>query len=718
MNPRLQAYTILHTRKEDRISLQQDLPDQSFGCLAFGDDAMKKYLSSQVFSALRECIDKGNSLDREIATPVAKGMKKWASELGATHYAHWFQPLTGVTAEKHESFLAFKDGKAIEEFSGDELVQQNPDAASLPHSGLRTAFEARGFSAWDPGSPAFIFETDYGKTLCIPTIFVSNTGASLDYKIPLLKSISVLEKASLELIHFFDKSVKKVYPCMGAEQEFFLVDEAWFNLRPDLILTGRTVVGASPTSRLVKNHYFGSIPERVLGVLKQVEYEAHRLGIPLKTRHNEVAPGQFEVVPHFEELNIAIDHGQILMVLLDRVARKHRFRVLLHEKPFEGVNGSAKHNNWSLHTDKGRNLFSPGSKPEENLMFLTFFTAVLRAVSEYPDLLSASIANIGNDLRLGADEAPPKSIFVFVGQALGQVLEDIVNPPRKKKNVPLNPYLKIGIQKIPQLQVHHADTNRTSPIAFTGKKFEFRAVGSSTNSSHPMMVLNTIVAEQFSQVKYRVERKMARGRPQDLALLDIIKENIEASQKMRFDGDEFNDGWQKEIAKRKLKTISHTPQALKAYKSDKVRQLFEKQAIFTAQELQLRYDVLLDDYLHRVGVEQEVIDNLSRTQVLPVALAYLKAISGDNSFEQIAGSKETINKISEAVSSLFGCLSELDHLRKEIDNQDSSSQKGEMVVQRLVPLFQQIRNAVDDLEGLMPDNDWTLPKYREILFVN
>ncbi len=561
-NLRFKALEMIQNRIPTAPVSHPNRVSEMFGENVFTQEVMKQYLTKEVFKALQSAIDHGTTVGRDIAESVANGMKSWAIEKGATHYTHWFQPLTGLTAEKHDAFLKMEGGKAVEAFSGDNLVQQEPDASSLPSGGIRNTFEARGYTAWDPQLPAFIFETPYGKTLCIPTIFVSYTGEALDYKAPLLKTIEVLSKAAVDVCHFFDRSVKRVTPTLGIEQEYFLIDRCWVDLRPDLTMCGRAVIGAPPArGQQLEDHYFGSIPERVFACMKEFEIECFRVGIPLTTRHNEVAPSQFECAPIFEELNVAIDHNLLLMDLLDRVARKHNFRVLLHEKPFAFINGSGKHNNWSIATDHGKNLLSPGNAPKDNLQFLTFFINIIKALHVHADLMRAVIASAANDHRLGANEAPPAIISAFIGTQLTKILDELERPSRKKNADMPKGYVRLGIPKIPEILLDNTDRNRTSPFAFTGNKFEFRAVGSSANSAGPMIVLNAIVANQLIEFKKTVDRKVVRGKKKETAILEVLRDYVKESKAIRFEGNGYSKEWEDEAALRGLSNIKQTPRA-------------------------------------------------------------------------------------------------------------------------------------------------------------
>ena len=723
---RQQAIALIQSRKIDLPPLPSEDAIDVFGSHVFSKKVMLHYLSQDIYRKLEKCMESGESLTRDIANPVANAIKAWAIDNGVTHFTHWFQPLTGLAAEKHESFLELSGGEPIYNFSGEELIQQEPDASSFPHGGLRSTFEARGYTAWDSSSPVFIFHTKYGKTLCIPTIFVSFRGEALDYKIPLLRSISLLDEAATKVCQIFDKQIVRVIPTLGMEQEFFLIDEAFFNLRPDLILTGRTLLGTSSAKdQQLADHYFGSIPERVYAFMNQIEYEAHKIGIPLKTRHNEVAPGQYECAPYFEEINVAIDHGLMLMDIMDRAARQHRFRTVFHEKPFSGINGSGKHNNWSLQTHKGRNLLSPGKVPRDNLMFLAFFTSVIRAVSEHSDLLRASIASAGNDQRLGGHEAPPPIISVFIGSELTRVLDDIVSPPRKKKANANNPYLKLGISKIPELFLDNTDRNRTSPFAFTGNKFEFRAVGSSANSSNPMMVLNAIVADQLLKFDKLVRGKINRGRKKELAVLDAIKENIMASRSIRFEGDGYSPNWIQEARKRGLGHVETTPEALSSYLSTKSLKLFTSLKVFSESELRARYEVMLENYIAQIRIESDILHEIISTQILPISFSYEKELlenlqlhkQMDWEEDLVGEGREMVKNLRACMEKLLAMLREMEEEKVRIEAMGSKQEIATAYAERIVPYLNKIREKSDSLEGILPDARWPLPKYREMLFI-
>ncbi len=596
-NLRFKALNVIFSRSIHEIKAPSSKISDFFGVNVFDKKKMKDYLSKEAYQSIINSIDLAEPLNREVSEQIASAMKFWAMSKGATHYTHWFQPLTGATAEKHDSFFEpGPDGSAMECFSGSALVQQEPDASSFPSGGIRNTFEARGYTAWDPSSPAFIMESKSGKTLCIPTVFVSYTGEALDYKAPLLKALSALDKAAVDVCHYFDKSIEKVNASLGIEQEYFLVDLALFNARPDLYLTGRTLFGhMSAKGQQLDDHYFGTIPERVYSFMVDFETEALKLGIPLKTRHNEVAPSQFECAPIYEEINLAIDHNQLLMDLMEKIARRHHFKVLLHEKPYAGINGSGKHNNWSMITNTGKNLLSPGKTPKNNLMFLTFFVNTIKAVYEHADLLRSSITSVSNDHRLGANEAPPAIISIFLGSQLSEVLDEI-ETSRISKKVKEDNALWLGIPKIPQILLDNTDRNRTSPFAFTGNKFEFRAVGSSANSSAPMTILNTIVADQLNTFKVDVDKLIKKGEKKDVAILTVLKRCIKESKNIRFEGNGYSDEWEKEAKSRGLSNIKTTPKALDADVSEKTMALFERTQIFNKREADARHEIRLESF--------------------------------------------------------------------------------------------------------------------------
>lgn len=687
---------------------------------------MKDYLPKNAYEILLQSIDQGVQIDHDLAEHVSQAMKSWAISQGASHYTHWFQPLTGATAEKHDAFFEpGNDGKGIEKFTADALVQQEPDASSFPNGGIRNTFEARGYTAWDPSSPAFIYETGGSKTLCIPTVFLSYTGEALDYKAPLLKALNVLDKAAVDVAQYFDKSIHKVTASLGIEQEYFLVDMTLFNARPDLQLTGRTLFGhMSAKGQQLEDHYFGSIPERVMAFMVELEQEALKLGIPLKTRHNEVAPSQFECAPMYEEMNLAIDHNQLLLNLMEQVALRHQFKVLIHEKPYAGINGSGKHNNWSLVTNTGVNLLSPGKTPKTNLMFLTFFVSTIMAVYEHADLLRASIASASNDHRLGANEAPPAIISIFLGSQLNAVLDE-VESARVAKKVKTEPTLWHGIPKIPELQLDNTDRNRTSPFAFTGNKFEFRAVGSSQNSASPMIVLNTIVAHQLIQFKEEVERQIKKGIKKDLALLNVVRKYIKDSKAIRFEGNGYSKEWEREAAERGLSNIKTTPKALDVYLQEKSLQLFEKMEIFSKRESEARHEILLENYYKKLQIEARVIGELVNSMLAPAGINYQNTL-----IENVRGLKELklpqeayssqlnlIERISEHVNAILQDTESMRQERKKANALTSVRDRAIAYEEQVKPYFDQIRYHLNKLEQIVEDGKWPLPKLRELLFV-
>lgn len=699
-----------------------------FGKHVFGVDAMREYLSDEGYKAVTEAMEKGVAIDRKVADQVAACMKAWAQSKGVTHYTHWFQPLTGTTAEKHDGFFEpFGNGRAIERFSGSQLVQQEPDASSFPNGGVRSTFEARGYTAWDPTSPAFI----WGETLCIPTIFVSYTGEALDYKTPLLKSLHALDREATEVCQYFDKSVSKVIGTLGWEQEYFLIDAALYNIRYDLQQTGRTLFGHAPAKgQQLEDHYWGSIPERVLAFMKDFEYESHLLGIPVRTRHNEVAPAQFECAPVFEEINIAVDHNQLLMDVMEKVAIRHHFRVLLHEKPYAGVNGSGKHNNWSLATNTGKNLLSPGKTPKTNLQFLTFFINIIKAVHEHADLLRASIASANNDHRLGANEAPPAIMSVFVGEQLNAVLNELEKSVGTRKLSPEEKTaLKLSIGKIPDILLDNTDRNRTSPFAFTGNKFEFRAVGSSANCSGAMMVLNTIVADQLHQFKTAVDGLMhTKKLDKDDAIFQILRQYIQQSKAIRFEGNGYSDAWKTEAQKRGLKNIPTTPGALDFYMSKNVLALFERQHILTHREQEARYEIFLETYTKKIQIESRIIADMVNNQIIPAAIAYQKVLVDNvNGMKQIMPASmfktaseiqmAVIQEISTRTTIIQKSAEAMRQERKKANALSSSRKQAEAYCTRVKPYFDSIRYQVDKLEYIVDDQTWPLPKYREMLYL-
>jgi len=721
-NIRFQALQAVLGRTVQEVKLPSNKISDYFSANVFDKLKMKGYLSKEAYQVIVDSVDKGEPIPRDMAEQVASAMKSWALSKNATHYTHWFQPLTGSTAEKHDAFFEpTSEGGAIETFSGDALAQQEPDASSFPSGGIRNTFEARGYTAWDPSSPAFIM----GRTLCIPTVFVSYTGEALDYKVPLLKALHALDKAAVDVCHYFDKSIEKVNASLGIEQEYFLVDIALFNARPDLYLTGRTLFGhMAAKNQQLEDHYFGSIPERVYAFMQDMETEALQLGIPLKTRHNEVAPSQFECAPIYEEINLAIDHNQLLMDLMDRVAKRHNFKVLLHEKPYEGVNGSGKHNNWSMITNTGKNLLSPGKTPKNNLMFLTFFVNTIKAVYEHADLLRASIASVNNDHRLGANEAPPAIISIFLGSQLSDVLDEI-ETSRISKKIKDDAMLWQGIPKIPQILKDNTDRNRTSPFAFTGNKFELRAVGSSANSASPMTILNMIVADQLKKFKYDVDKLIKKGEKKDVALLIIIKKYIKESKNIRFEGNGYSEEWEKEAEARGLSNFKTTPKALDAILSEKSAILFEDTKVFSKREAHARHEILLESFYKKLQIEARVIGEMVTNIIIPTAISYqTKLVENVKGLKDIGLDKSTyaaqldlINRIAEHINFIKSNVDLMIGERKKANAIEEVHAKALAYDEKVKTYFQPIRYHVDKLEQLVDDSIWPLPKFRELLFI-
>ncbi len=701
----------------------------NFASNVFTLSVAREFLSDEAYKSLKSSIKASQKIDRAMANQIATGMRAWAESKGVTHFTHWFQPLTGTTAEKHDSFFTLKgDGTAIEQFEGDALVQQEPDASSFPSGGLRATFEARGYTAWDPSSPPFIMEIGQGKTLCIPTIFVSYTGESLDYKAPLLKALDALNKAAVDVCNYFDKNVSKVTATLGWEQEYFVMDEALFNARPDLVMTGRTVYGHnSAKNQQLEDHYFGSIPERVYAYMRDFENEAYKLGIPLRTRHNEVAPAQFECAPIFEEVSVAVDHNSLLMDVMDRVARRHKLRVLLHEKPFAGINGSGKHNNWSMATDTGVNLLAPGKTPKTNLMFLTFFVNTIKAVHDYSDVLRSSIASAGNDHRLGANEAPPAIISVFIGQYLSKVLAEVKERVTKKMDETDESMLKIDIHRsIPELLMDNTDRNRTSPFAFTGNKFEFRAVGSTANCANPMTVLNTIMAETLKQFKKDVDALIEKGEKKEIAIMHVIREYIVASEKVLFEGDGYSEAWANEAEKRGLPNVKTTPLALDAMVTDKAKHLFESNNIYSHSELEARHEIELEKYIKKVQIEGRIMGELATSHILPSAIRYQNLLANNIRGLKEAGlsedgysnQKQILAKISELINKTSDLVEKMIEARKACNAIENTREKAIAYQSKVKDtFFDAIRYNTDKLELLVDDREWYLPKYREMLFL-
>ncbi len=700
-----------------------------FGENVFTLQKARSFLSDDAYKSLSGSIKGNKKIDRSVASQIANGIRAWAESKGVTHFTHWFQPLTGSTAEKHDSFFTLKsDGTAIEEFDGGALIQQEPDASSFPSGGLRATFEARGYTAWDPSSPPFIMEIGQGKTLCIPTIFVSYTGESLDYKAPLLKALEALNKSAVDVCNYFDKNITKVTATLGWEQEYFVIDEGLVNARPDLVQCGRTVYGAAPAKgQQLEDHYFGAIPERVYAFMRDYEKESYKLGIPLRTRHNEVAPSQFECAPIFEEVNLAVDHNILLMDVMDRVARRHKLKVLLHEKPFAGINGSGKHNNWSLATDTGVNLLAPGKTPKTNLMFLTFFVNSIKAVHDYADIMRSSIASAGNDFRLGANEAPPAIISVFIGEYLTRVLNDIETRVGEKFDEQDEAILKLDLHRsIPELLLDNTDRNRTSPFAFTGNKFEFRAVGSAANCANAMIAVNTIIAETLRGFKKDVDALIEKGEKKEIAIMHIIQKYIVDSKKVLFEGDGYSEEWHHEAERRGLPNVSTTPLALDAMVTDKSKNLFESNNIYNHSELEARHEIELEKYIKKIQIEARIMGDLAINHILPSAIGYQNKLIANIKGLKEAGLPESayasqlkiLTEISDHIQHVYTKVDAMVEARKIVNNMDNTRTKAIAYCGQVKePFFDDIRYHVDKLEHLVSDEEWTLPKYREMLFL-
>jgi glutamine synthetase len=699
-----------------------------FGENVFTIKKAREFLSDEAYKSLVSSIRNQTKIDRKMGDQIAAALKGWAEARQVTHYTHWFQPLTGLTAEKHDSFFTLKgDGSALEEFDGAALIQQEPDASSFPSGGLRATFEARGYTAWDPSSPPFIMEMGNGKTLCIPTIFVSYTGESLDAKTPLLKASVALEKAALDVCQYFDKNITSVTSTLGWEQEYFVIDAGIASGRPDIVMTGRTVFGHAPAKgQQLDDHYFGAIPERVYSFMRDYEEEAYKLGIPLRTRHNEVAPSQFECAPIFEEVNLAVDHNILLMDVMSRVAKRHNLIVLLHEKPFAKINGSGKHNNWSMATNTGVNLLAPGKTPKTNFMFLAFFVNTIKAVHDYADLLRASIATAGNDHRLGANEAPPAIISIFIGKYLTDVLNEVEKRVGDKFDEQDEAMLKLDIHKsIPELMLDNTDRNRTSPFAFTGNKFEFRAVGSSANCAGPMTVLNTIMSETLTQFKIDVDSLIEKGEKKEIALMQTIQRYIVESKDILFEGDGYSEAWEKEAEKRGLPNVKTTPLALDAFVTPKAEKLFQKHRIYSKIELEARHEILLENYTKKIQIEARIMGDMASTYVLPAALKYqnvlIKNILGlkELGFNEssYASQKQIVEKISDHVNVISTRVKDMIEARKVSNEIQNTREKAIDYCDNVKKYFDEIRYHVDKLELLVDDEYWELPKYRELLFL-
>lgn len=697
-----------------------------FGTNVFNETTMRQSLTKDAYKGVMDAIEKGTKIDRNIADQISSAMKDWALSKGVTHYTHWFQPLTGATAEKHDAFFeTIGNGLAIEKFDGGQLVQQEPDASSFPSGGIRNTFEARGYTAWDPTSPAFI----YGTTLCIPTVFVAYTGEALDYKTPLLRALQAVDKAAVGVAKYFDKNVKKVNASLGWEQEYFLIDSALAASRPDIILTGRTLLGhSSAKGQQLDDHYFGTIPNRAMAFMRDLEIECMLLGVPIKTRHNEVAPNQFELAPIYEEANLAVDHNSLLMDVMEKIAARHNFKVLLHEKPFAGINGSGKHNNWSLSTDTGINLLSPGKTPMSNLQFLTFFINTIKAVYEYEELLRASVASAGNDHRLGANEAPPAVISIFIGEQLTKVLHELESVTEGKLSPEEKTDLKLNVVgKIPEILLDNTDRNRTSPFAFTGNKFEFRAVGSTANCANPMTVLNSIVAKQLIEFKREVDKLIdKKDLKKDEAVFNVLREYIKSSKNILFEGNGYGEEWQAEAKKRGLSNNKTTPVALKARISKKTIALFEELDVMRKVEIDARYEIEVEEYIMRVQIDSRALGDIARNHVVPTAVKYqnvliknvtgLKDIYGKDFKNYAKEQLGLIGEISKHIEAINSGVTKMINERKKANVVEDIEKKASLYCNKVKPFFDDIRYHCDKLELLIDDELWPLTKYREMLF--
>ncbi len=715
---RFKALEEVQNRAVVRAEAESNKVSDYFGENSFGLAKMRQALSPEAYKKVKKAIEKGETIDENSANAVASAAKAWAMSKGITHYTHWFQPLTGATAEKHDSF--FDASAGIEQLKGGTLVQQEPDASSFPNGGIRSTFEARGYTAWDPSSPIFIL----GRTLCIPTVFVSYTGEALDNKAPLLKAVEALDEAAQRVCQYFDKSVNKVTASLGCEQEYFVVDKSLHDARPDLVMSGRTVFGHSPArGQQLDDHYFGSIPSRVYDFMKDFEIEALKLGIPVMTRHNEVAPSQFEVAPLYEEINVATDHNQLLMDVMNRVSVRHKLKVLFHEKPFANLNGNGKHNNWSLVTSTGVNLFQPSSSAKDNLQFLTFFVCTIKAVHDHAELLRASIASAGNDHRLGANEAPPAIMSVFIGSQLSAVLDELENNGNIKVEKGDNMYMKLGIDKIPSIILDNTDRNRTSPFAFTGNKFEFRAVGSDTNVASPMSVLNLIVADVLTDFATKVDALIEKGEDKRLAIVNVLRAYIKASKNVRFEGDGYSEGWVKEAEKRGLANVKDTPRALEAYVSKESIKLYKKFGVLSEPELEARSEINYENYIMKVQIEARSMGDLAMNHIIPTAIKYQnKLIDNAKGLKDLGLNndhiKPNIKEISELIDHLIKDSDAMLQERKRVNKIEDSAKKAIAYCDDIKEkYFEKIRKSVDKLELLVDDEDWPLPKYRELLFI-
>lgn len=720
---RFKALDSVLSRRPLEVIFPKEKPSKYFAENVFNKAKMQEYLSEQAFDNVMDANDNGVKIDRKLSDQIASGMKAWATDRGATHYTHWFHPLNGATAEKHDAFFEpTEDGGAIERFSGSLLVQQEPDASSFPNGGIRNTFEARGYTAWDPTSPAFVV----GKTLCIPTIFVAYTGEALDYKTPLLKSLYQLNKHAVEVAQYFDKNITKVVANLGWEQEYFLIDEALYHARPDLALTGRTLMGhASAKDQQLDDHYFGSIPERVAAYMKEFEIEALKLGIPVKTRHNEVAPNQFECAPVYEEANLAVDHNQLLSEVMNKVAIRHHFKVLMHEKPYKGINGSGKHNNWSMSTNTGKNLLSPGKNPKANMQFLTFVVNTVMAVYKHADLLRASIVSPGNEHRLGASEAPPAIMSVFLGKQLSRYLDEIEQKVSRssKMSADEKTELKLDIGKIPEILLDNTDRNRTSPFAFTGNRFEFRAVGSTANCASPMIILNTIVAKQLKDFKVEVDAIVESGVKKDEAVLRVLKTYIIESKNIRFEGNGYGEAWVKEAEERGLTNIKDMVEAIKHFMSDQSIALFDELKILSKRELEARFDIRQEIFIKKIQIESRVLGDLALNHIIPTAIKYQNIL-----IENVRGLREVLpnvknhsqlkmlESISKHISYIEEHIEQMIQARKDANNLTDIEEMATAYNLNVKPFLETIRYHIDKLELIVDDEMWPLPKYRELLF--
>ena len=726
-NIRFDAIKSAFSHEFVEVNVPEGKVKEYFACDVFTRERMKEYIAQEVLEQLWDDVDNGRTIHREIAGSVAIGIRKWAMDRGATHFTHWFQPLTGGTAEKHDAFFTLKNGTLIEEFSGDSLYQQEPDASSFPSGGIRNTFEARGYSAWDPSSPVFLI----GDTLCIPTVFVAYTGEALDYKTPLIRSTASLCHAAREVCAYFDKQVKHVHANLGWEQEYFLVDEALYNARPDLMLTGRTLMGhASAKNQQLEDHYFGAIPERVLGFMRELEYEALKAGIPVRTRHNEVAPNQFEMAPIYEDVNLANDHNLLVMSIMERVAEKHHFRVLLHEKPYAGVNGSGKHCNWSLETNTGINLLAPGKNPYQNLQFITFLVNVLMAVQRHNGLLKASIVSATNEHRLGANEAPPAIISVFLGKQISAVLDKLEHA-KAEEAIIINAKkeMKLGVANIPEILLDNTDRNRTSPFAFTGNRFEFRAVGSSANCGAAMLALNAAVAEQLMLFKNEVDARIEKGEPKERVLFDVIKKYIVACKAIRFDGNGYSEEWKAEAAKRGLDYETSVPLVIDRYLKSETVKMFETTEVLNKAELESRCEVKWETYAKKLQIESRVMGDLVTNHVLPAAkryqtmllqnvLAVKQVFTADETASLNAMDYSIIKQIEQHSMAIFEGVERMTEARHKANRMPDERSKAIAYHDHVLPIMAEIREHADALELIVDDELWTLPKYRELLFIH